>query len=627
MMAKKPKNTVNTGYSDSVASSRAQDSSGTSVDFSTFILQLANVGEDAPMMQITDIDSLRKTEPTHPGVLAAVLEYNKNTKTGGGIFMYDEADKKTAEDYGLNIVTAKGARWKRILFEYNNLTVLDFGAVADGKTDCTDAIKRMFNWSQANYPTIGIRFSAGKFFISKFDISAQTINRFKLSGAPISSGYFSPTTLVSDRANNQVMFTVKARFVEISALVVDGESKTSAVPAANSKGFFKNIEVAGQFLRVSGMQFNNLGGRGLDVQDTLDCKIDQWYGSHCQNAIIYARWSDTDKGGWNHSTAIELSNFNIQYNSDFPAIDIPRATQSLLRNGWIEHSDDPGDLSNGQWIIEALSIEDCKKPMKMAYCRAITLQKNIQGGNGLDFSPAGTRWLSEYEDGNIELGNNGVIINGSLNYDYITSQYTLDNRSDKETWFYIGDILMKQSQQAHMRLIGSAQFNSMGSTQLDYSDRTPEGVAHIYFQVDNSQIQCSWHGEGSCPVVKVHTEKVSGSECRIYVKLALYTGFCKVLVDTNAEDRFEAGVHFIYRKVFTKCDATKAAALDEAVKTPVVFEQHWTGNKNVGFGYNHNGELLLHAAKGAVADFNDATELLKVRINGLEYALEVRKKK
>ncbi|WP_336778748.1 hypothetical protein [Pantoea sp. USHLN256] len=604
------------------------DANGNPLSFSKVVLELANTGGGEALIQLRDVAALRATEPKKVGELASVLEYTTGTAMGGGLFVYDITDKTTPEDYGLNIVTAKGARWKRVVFDYNSVTVLDFGAVADGKTDCLEAVTRMFNWSQKNYPATGIRFTAGRFFISKFDIAAKEVNRFKLSGAPVNFGYFPTTTLLSDRKDNEVMFSVKARYVEISGFVVEGESLQNSLPA-NSKGFFKNIIEAGQFLRVSSMEFRYLGGRGLDLLDTLDCKIDQWYARNCQNSLIHAYWSDNPNGKWDHSTAIELSNFNIQRNSAHPAIYAPRCTQSLIRNGWIEHSSDPGDLSNGQWIIEAMNIEACDSPLNMAYCRTITLQKNIQGSHGFDFTPRPTdsEWLSEYERGSIEIDSSGTIINGSLNYDYVTSQHAMDNRSAKEAWWCVGEIQLKQSQQAHMRVIGNAQYNSMSGTQVDFSDRTAEGVGHIYFQMLNSQIACSWYSEGSCPITKVHIEQIKTGECRIYVKVAVYSGFTKVLLDTNSEDRHRAGVHFLYRKVFTKCAEEKAAELDEAVKTPVVFEQHWTGNKSVGFGYNNNGELLLRAAKANAAEYNETPELVKVRINGVEYALEARKKK
>ena len=194
------------------------DANGNPLSFSKVVLELANVGGGEALIQLRDVASLRATEPKKVGELASVLEYTTGTAMGGGLFVYDITDKTTPEDYGLNIVTAKGARWKRVVFDYNSVTVLDFGAVADGKTDCLEAVTRMFNWSQKNYPATGIRFTAGRFFISKFDIAAKEVNRFKLSGAPVNFGYFPTTTLLSDRKDNEVMFSVKRAMLKSPAL-------------------------------------------------------------------------------------------------------------------------------------------------------------------------------------------------------------------------------------------------------------------------------------------------------------------------------------------------------------------------------------------------------------------------
>lgn len=603
------------------------DKSGKSIDFGKIIVELAslNSSNGAGITQLKSIAELRSTEPTQPGELASVLEYNTGTNRGGGLFVYDAADKTTAEDFGLNIVTPEKARWKRVVLDYNNVTVIDFGAVPDGKVDCLEAVTRMFDWSQKNNPATGIRFTAGVFLLSKFDISSKEISRFKISGAPVNFGFFASTTLLSDQKNNEVMFSVKARYVEISGFVVKGQSKGDGSTVANTKGFFKNIIPGGQFLRLSCVEFRYLGGRALDIIDTLDCKFDQFYGRYCQNSIVYARWSGQAQGVWDHSTAIELANFNIQHNTLFPALDIPRCTQSIIRNGWIEHTEFPGDLSNGQWIIETFNLEDCANPLKLAYARIIMTQKNLQSGSKVDFTPEGERWLSEYEEGNVEMANWGMILNGSLNYDYVTSQHRMDNRTDKDVWFYLGEVAFPtESNQLNIKIVGSGGYSTVGETQNDYSQRTAEGAAYIAIQATSGGPYATWHGEGSSPVIRVHIEGTS-SACKIYVKIGQYTGQSIALLETNGVDRYQAGVHFLFRKSFTKCVAEKSAELDA---TPVIcFEQHWTGNKSVGFGYNNNKELIIHGTSGKVAEFDEATSCLKVRINGQVFGIEMRKLK
>lgn len=596
-----------------------------------------NVVTAAAVFQLRDISELKGTEPTTGGEIATVLEYIAGTKRGGGVFVYDATDTTSVDDGGLIFVTAGNKRWKRMVFDYNAVTVVDFGAVPDGKTDCIEAVKRMFAWSQRVLPSAGIRFTAGVFSMSTFDISDTEINRFKLAGESVNFGYFPTTTLVFNwetQPRGIHFFKVNSRYVEISGFVVKGMSSDSGEDggtAFNTVGFYANIISGGQFLRVSSMEFRYLGGRALDLVDTLDCKIDQFYSRGCQDSIVYARWSDQVQGAWDHCTAIELSNFNIQSSVLKPALDLPRCTQSFIHNGWIEHSDYAGDLTNGQWVIEGLAIESTANPLKLGYCRATIIQKSIQSQSaGFDYSTEGLEpWalLSEGDRGIMELSDWGAIIQGSLNYDMITSQHHMDNRKDSDQWFYVGEFnFSDSSSQIHVRIVGSAQYLSQNETQSDYSNRTPEGVAHIYLQSrDSADSIGSWHSEGSCPVVKVHITG-QGAATKLYVKIAAYTGFSIALVETNSRDRYQTGLCFIFRKSFTPCTADESAVLDSSAV--VAFEQRWIGNKDVGFGYNENKELL---ARGP--DFYEDVEyepgkwkrryFLKIRVNGNERSIEL----
>jgi amylovoran biosynthesis protein AmsF len=590
----------------------------------------------ASVIQVRDIAELKATEPKSVGELATVLEYTHGTKAGGGVFVYDATDSTSVDDGGLIIVTAGKKRWKRVILDYNSVTVLDFGAVPDGKTDCIDAVRRMFTWSQRVLPSAGIRFTAGVFSMSTFDISDKEINRFKVAGASVNFGYFPTTTLVFNwdtKPRGLHFFKVNARYAELSGFVVKGMSSNSGEDggtAFNQVGFYANTIIGGQFLRVSSMEFRYLGGRALDLIDTLDCKIDQFYSRGCQDSIVYARWSDREQGAWDHSTAIELSNFNLQGSTKKPVLDLPRCTQSFIRNGWIEHAEFAGDLTNGQWVLEGLAIESTTNPLKLGYCRATIIQKSIHNQSaGFDYSTEGVEpWalLAEGDRGVLEISDWGAIIQGSLNYDVITSQHHMDNRTAANKWFYVGEFNFSDAtSQIHVRVLGTAQYLSQSETQTDFSNRTPEGVANIYLQArDGANSIGSWHSEGSSPVVKVHISG-NGARTKLYVKIAAYTGFSIALVETNGKDRYRAGLCFIFRKSFTACSTEESAALD--AEKVVAFEQHWIGNKDVGFGYNNNKELLLRGTviKGQVEEYEPGKfrtrRYLKVRVNGEEWSI------
>jgi len=574
------------------------------------------------------MEDLRTTEPTDMGQMAMVLEYKQGYKMGGGLFVYDMVDTTTPHDHGVNIKTPKGKIWKRVLTDHNEVTVVHFGALADGKTDCKQAVEWMWAWSKRVNPTLGIKFPAGKFMLSKFDISAAEVPKFRVAGEHVNFGYYPSTELVSDKKND-VMFTVKARYMEVSSLIIDGESKDGA---RNTKGFFKNIIPGGQFVRVTSVMFYNMGGRSLDLVDTLDCKIDQWYARDCTGTVVYGHWSGQVQGKWDHITAIELCNFNIQRSTGpNPAIDLQRAGQSAIYNGWIEHTEYPGNISYGQWSIEAFNMETCPNPMRCYRARIVNQQFNVQAGQGFDFDDATgiENWpeMSVYEQGHVDIESHGIKITGSLNYDYLTTpgNERMDNRSDKEKWFYVGELFFSHNtSQARIRIIGSAFYSAMPTTQIDATERTAEGAADIFLQKtgDKSYI-ATWSGQGSCPVTRVLLQPGSaGEKTRLFVKIAKYTGFCSALLETNSLDRFSAGVHFMFDKAYRAATAEEIALLDAAPDT--AFHQHWQGRPAVGYGFNNDNELLMRGKVLNNDQFNASTKHLKVYVNGVAYGLELK---
>ncbi|MEI2263971.1 hypothetical protein [Erwinia sp. CGal63] len=601
------------------------DKNGKSIDFDRIIYTPGAANNENNFAMVQSIEELRALEPGAHGEIVMVHSWAAGTGYGGGLFISDLNDKTTPEDQGLNIVTRAGVRWKRYITDNAGVTVVDFGAIPDGKTDCLEAVTLMWHWSRVVdratnvriHENVGIRFPAGNFFISKFDVSSQEVSRFRLSGAHVNFGYFPSTRLYSDQKNGEYMFTVNARWTYISGFIVHGQDNTK------TKGFFKNIIQGGQYLRVTGMHFLDMGGRSLDLLDTLDCKIDQWYANRCAGTVIYGRWSNRAAGSWDHLTAIELSNFNIQYGVKAEMIDLQRATQCILHNGWIEHTEFPGNLSNGQWNINALNLEGNKNPLKCHYTRLISSMLNVHNGEGLDMSDSGERWLSAYEDGQLFIENHGMKVEGSLNYQYITSPDRMDNRVDRETWFKVGDIEMPEwTTQMQMRIIGSSQFNAMPETQIDHTSRTPEGEAKISIQNVNGTFNASWAAEGSCPVTRVHVKTLPGSRAEVFVKLAKYTGFCIALITTNCHDRFSRGVHFRFIKAYSQVSAADAAALDAQADT--TFMQHWQGSERVGFGYNNNNDLIMRGRVVSTASVGATRECLRVMVNGQAYAIELK---
>ncbi|MFC0139958.1 hypothetical protein ACFFJN_07720 [Erwinia mallotivora] len=567
-----------------------------------------------------NIDELRKHEPYEHGELAIVLEYNSGTRFGGGIFVYDIDDTHSRDDGGYIFITHGGKRWKRHLNTLNDLNVVHFGAVGDGRTDCVDAVKRMWEWSRIETDgmrlneDIGIRFPAGRFFISSFDIADEFIDwdatKFRLAGESVNFGYHNNTFLVSNNDSNY-MFRVKARYVEITGLAIDGRSDFDG--ARNHKGFYENTNPGGQFLRVSGMTFCNMGGRSLSLIDTLDCKIDQWYASNCHETVIHTSWSDQVIGSWDHVTAIELSNFNIQGGRGSHMLWLPRATQCLMWNGWIEHTEFPGNISNGQWTLTALNIEDCPNPLLAHYTRIVSSQLNLQSGSWIDTSEQGENWLNQWEMGRTWYENHGVRLEGSLSYDYISSSEFMDNQRQDEAWFLLGNMHMENWQSnTQIKLIGSSEWYVMRQTQTDFDPGTAEGRADLFLHNVQGTVSGAWSCIGSSPITRVHLENTGNNRVNIYLKINKFTAWVKAFVTTNSPDRFNAGVTFRFDKKYQRIEDQEK--INELNNTAVnCFNQTWIGNRQVGIGYNNDNELLF---RGQI----DNNQLV-IRVNGQRYGI------
>lgn len=579
-------------------------------------------------------EDLRLTEPETMGEIAMLLEFRKDYKMGGGMFIYDINDTTTPHDHGIVCVTPGGKRWKRSLTDYNEVTVVHFGALADGKTDCIEAVTRMWNWSKRVNPSIGIKFPAGKFMLSKFDISNEEFSKFRVAGQHVNFGYYPSTQLISDHKDD-VMFSVKARYMEVSSLIIDGESevknnKGEITTPKNNKGFFKNIIPGGQFVRVTSVMFYNMGGRSLDLVDTLDCKIDQWYARDCTGTVVYGHWSGQVEGKWDHITAIELCNFNIQRSTGpNPAIDLQRAGQSAIYNGWIEYTEYPGNISNGQWSIEAFNMETCKNPMRCYHSRIVNQQFNVQNGKGFDFDDdTGIEdWpeLTIFEQGHVNIENHGVDINGSLSYEYQTSSKRLFNSSNDEKWYYIGELLLSQNSfQAHLRIVGSATYTKQDESQTGFNENTAEGAADIFIQKVTRGFICSWFGQGSSPVKRVMLQNgSSSSNTKLYVKISKLSNIISLL-DTNANDRFNGGVHFMFDRSFRAATDEEVDTLNAELTDTNVYHQHWSGNNSVGYGFNNDNELLLQGKMLNNDQFNTSNQHLKVYVNGKAYGIELK---
>ncbi|WP_380179186.1 amylovoran biosynthesis protein AmsF [Kalamiella sp. sgz302252] len=580
------KNSAVAGKTDTPADLPPGDAHG--VNFSQ---RLAEPGGYQLIGEIPSVVALRNVKPLFEGAKIKLKSWHEGREVGGGEFV---GSLSPAQDDGGVVIAGEGFHWQRVVEDYNRLTLFDFGAIADGKTDAADAIRAMYAWAQNNNQQVSIQFPAGRFFVSKFDVSNKSSRFFRLAGAPVNFGYFPTTTLVSDGAS-EFVFSVMARWVEIANISFDG----GIDKRPNMQGFFHNSCPAGQFFRGTSLRFSQVGGVSLSLMDTLDCKIDQWYASHCTGDVIKGVWSFTKKGNWDHNTAVELSNFNAQH-CDGKVINLPRCSQSFIYNGWIEHSPYPGDISDGQWIIDGLSMEGCKNPLNARNARLNLRQINLQVGSRIDNAIVPGSWLSSFELGSTRIESFGAALDGSLKYGHVTGKHRLENKNDSEQWVELGRFYSPEAGD-------SWEVEIMGD----------DGKALIQLQRQPHKSSASWHSENNSPVTDVAYYAPYDSDAIICVKLAPQVSSAVVLLKTTGKDRYLTGKCARFNATLKKLDKAPGQG---SQKAETRFSMQ---SGKVAIGGTNEGELLL-SANTITADRVNASSpagYISVLINGEHCAL------
>lgn len=576
--------------------------------------------------QVASFADLRKLVPLKDGMRVSLRGWNTGTRYGGGEFIATKnANAQANDDGGMIASSTRGWYWTRVCEDQNKLDVTHFGAIPDGKTDSLAAFVAMYNWSQKNLPELGVRYPSGTFFLSRF-ARPGAVNLFRVTGSQVNFGYFPATTIVSD-SKEEFIFDVNARKTEISNIIFSGrgdslkvdDGKGNQIP--NRKGVYRNVAVQGQFVHFHCVKFDKIGGTCASMIDTLDTKFHQWYASQCTGDVLVAKWSDSAKGGWNHSTAIELSNFNVQYCTGGKVLDMQRATQSLITNGWIEHCDNPGDISDGQWVINALSIEDCKTPLKASYARLIEMGRNLQSGSSIDYSDdkSITRFLSEWEAGRVDIQNHGIYVNGSLDVMAYGSRLKLNNNSANAQWFCLGKFFSPtQGDSIDINMVGTGNCLSVGD-KIDDIDSVRQGGGNtlIRVQLKKGGANVSHQPVGSSPLAAVKYVASGNNAFTIYVQLKPYTYNVIPMVTFTGKTHFEAGVSLYWTpdmsavSVDQTTDAGKAGKvlLDGAADS----RENWSMGQKAGVGGSDDGYLVLKSKVVGGA--------LQVKIGGKIFAI------
>lgn len=574
----------------------------------------------------TDYARLKRTVPEKAGQRILLGEYNAGTGYGGGEFV--AMSGSGVEDGGITCVVNGSWYWRR-LGDPERFNVTCFGAVPDGVTDCADAVAKMAAWSLAQSTAvnsqltrIGVKFPAGNFAMSSWSYSTY-VSYFKLSGALVSFGYFATTKIKLIGAADSWAFTVQARWCEVSGIEFYGQYEKDKV----KRNFFKNTVVAGAYFHASFWRATYMGGKSFYLYDTLDTKFHQFYSNYTYDSVIYVLMSGNSSGSWDHSTAIELCNFNIQYHlsdsADTGALFIPRSTQSLINNGWIEHSTYPGNISEGQWKISNLSLEANTYPLYSQYGRMVEIASNFNGV-GIDYDSgqvgalngvAQPSWaVSAYEQGRNTIMSHGQEIRGSLAYQYQNSMYRLTNMAGSPAWYYIGTVVLPSTgATCKLRLVGGRGFDAASSTpnMIGTTYGGGEAVIRIQHKDDTTKKTVSWYGEDATPITSVKYVQVSKTTVQVYALVGAYTYAAAVMMETDSTSRFQAGIHFYWLpSLSVVSDITSVAGLQDGVSAKSF------NNGVYGFGMELDTGVLSYTA---ALVYGGGVNYLQVKNNGKQY--------
>lgn len=576
--------------------------------------------------QCPDIITLRATEPEMDGQRIFVREYTIGTGRGGGTFVYWQDDTTSADDGGYIIVTKGGKRWKRNCTP-EMLNVTHYGAVMDGVTDDMPAVKRMHYGMQGQSGnSVGVRTPAGEIALSStFDISGEAEQgTFRFRGPDVEYGAV-PLTRVYfvDKTSTTPVFQVNARRMEISGLHLIG--------AGTVTPFYKNVCPAGQYIRVKSFRCNDTGGLVFDVQDTIDTKFDQIYCSKASGGFLRAGWSNTEKGGWNHSTAIEITNSNFSSNTTVDVLQLIRCGQSLMYNVWFSNNEYTYDISQGGWILNTVIMENSTYPAKTKWAKTVefncryaqgaTLDDTLSGytpdmDKGKSLPPSVTNAMDQ---GRTSITATGASMRSGLAAYFTYSDTVLKNSNNAETWFYVGRIVLPVlGHTAIVRFLGASGWETTATpVTRPGSTNFGGGEARLYVEMKKPNdattgtIEAHWHGEGGTPVKEIRIVH-SWQTIHIYVKVAQYARATGVFIETNSIPRMNSGSPFYFVP-----SNSQLSNVDD-IANNVTVPRRWAINSGTyggnGFGMDlDSGDLLLDSSSVKSVS---ATDWISIFING-----------
>lgn len=576
------------------------------------------------MIEVNSFAELRTTKPSKAGEMAMLRRYYDKDSTfrGGGEFVGFPGTTTLKDDSG-TVAVGADFYWKRVINDPDTLTILNFGGKGDGVTDDSGAFKLMMAWAQSfnvNAKDMGVRFPAGKFLINPIDYTGTDGAFFYIFGDHNPHGGMPRTTIISNKSTSPV-FKIQARRVAIHGICWNGQASAdvdtnkvaiTASMCTNQQPFLENTIVGGQSVRITRFRGQNNGGTMFKLQDTLDSKFDQIYTLQTYGRVFDIGWSDTAKGVWDHSTAIELKNANFQSGYGDATLYMPRVTQGLIRNVWIEHTRFPGDLTDGGWTIDTLNLEDCANPLLLNNGRVQISHLGLQSGAKISLDAVSPRWLSGYEYGWSREESYGQVLSGSFKAGWY-SGFKVTNNDTTDKWFKLGKVnFPKDNQQWVVEMISKASNEVLSGTAGNPVTAMSSCLTWLNLSRCATAIYADIQHKGYPAVLDVKLNRIGVTYAEIWVKLRASSGDMVFNLKSTGPSRFESGECNLFSADLSEVtDTTK-------IGTTSPNKRMSFHNGLAGIGANEKGVLTVATTAATAPTTTTAAGYITVNINGTD---------
>lgn len=553
---------------------------------------------------VANITALRARQPTADGERVYLKVHTPSSLAvfrpeGAGWFIGTKTGSAT--DDGGVVIKAGTGYWTRDKL-LQDLTIADFGGVADGVTDAQPAFKLNLDFVVSSYAqarvgnkgfTLPIQFNTGTYFMkpseytnygakvasgaadAQFNPSGYyAASGIVIKGAPVESGRQIQTTIISDKSTSPV-FLVNHRRLTVRDLIWNGQQTvaqdattkmlvgaTKGVfndTASNTQPFLSNQCPGGCFGKYENIQAINTGSYMFYLLDTLDSTADNIFSSLTAGPVFQIGWSGQTYGAWDHSTSIVFSNCNFS-NPMAPAIWAPRTAQAIMRNCWFEHGVCPFDINNGQWDLSMVCVEDCIDNPIVWYTKYTCITKSVPTGNNFDsFSPnsgswnsypknpdgsAITAWTGGYDQGSWVLQNYGAYFNCPVVAKWTRGPIRVTNDTNNTLYLNLGSFRSPTNGGFfRARVLGGIYYNTATAQNMTTDYLQGEATINIGRGAGGTP-KISWYSEGQGPIssVQYQTQTTNDIIPAVWVAIRPRVGEVTVFVETAGLHRDEAGI-------------------------------------------------------------------------------------